>query len=230
MEPPTTHLPAGIVASDETLAGRRAPMVALPGLVVCDECGAVHERVPVPRGETAHCHRCDALLGRGHIVTPNGLMAFAVATLVFLLIGNLTPLVTLELGGIRAEMKLPDAIVLTWSAGQEMVAVLAAATAIVFPLLLTLLRLYVLVPLTRGIVPQLFVPAMHALRFTTHWSMVEVLMLGVLIAVVRSAGMAQLIVGPALFAYAAVMLLLTSVTAAGLHMLWKLSDTLEPNR
>lgn len=199
-----------------------------PDLVVCDECEAVHRRVHLPRGEVAHCRRCGSLLGRGHVVTAQGLLAFAVATLVFLLIGNLTPMVRMDLGGIRAEMTLPAAMVLTWSSGEELVAVLAALTAIVFPLGLTLLRMYVLVPLNQGWLPRHFVPAMHALRFTTHWSMVEVLMLGVLIAVVKSAGMASIVVGPALLAYAAVTLLLTSVAAAGMHMLWKLSDGLAP--
>ncbi len=195
-----------------------------PSLVVCDECEAVHERIHLPAAQVSHCVRCGAMLGRGHVVKPMGLLAFAVATLVFLLIGNLAPLVTLDLRGLRSEVSLPQALLHTWQAGQHLVALLAAATAIGFPLAVTLLRLYLLLPLVRGVVPRGFVPAMRALSFATHWSMVEVLMLGALIAIVRSAGLANVTAGPGLFAYVAVTLLLTSTTAAGLHMLWKLPE------
>jgi paraquat-inducible protein A len=40
------------------------------------------------------------------------------------------------------------------------------------------------------------------------------------VAFVRSAGVAEAIPGVGLFAYAALTLLLTSITAAGLHTLW----------
>lgn len=201
-------------------------MTSEPSLVVCDECEAVHERLRLAPGQVAHCQRCNAMLGRRHVVTPQGLLAFAMATLVLLLIGNWAPLVSLDLRGLRSEFTLPQAIAHTWQSGQALAAVLAALTAIVFPLLLTLLRLYVLLPLSLGRVPQGFVPAMHALAFMTRWSMVEVLMLAALVALVRGAGLAQVTPGMGLYAYAAVTLLLTSISAAGLHMLWNLPKRL----
>jgi paraquat-inducible protein A len=224
MPTPSPHATADLPSGCCERSGVR--MLAVPEWVVCDQCEALHQRVRPPVGESAHCLRCNALIGRGHLVTLNGLLAVATATLIFLLIGNLAPLVTLELGGQRNEMSLPQAIVLTWRAGQQAIAVLSAATAIVFPLALTLLRLYVLVPLARGTVPAGFNQAMHSLRIATQWSMVEVLMLGALVAVVRSASLGHVTPGFGLLAYAAVTLLLTSVTAAGLHMLWKMADRL----
>ncbi len=218
LSPPYPSSPA---ASSGTAAASPAVLVAQPHLVLCDECDAVHERIALQPGQVARCRRCNALLGRGHVVTPNGQFAFALAALVFLLIGNLSPLVTLELRGIRLSVSLPHAIGLTWQAGQPLVALLAGATAIVFPLLLIVLRLYVLGFLSVNRLPPGFKWFMRALRWATYWSMVEVFMLSALVSIVRSAGLASVIPGVGLFAYAALTLLLTSITAAGLHTMWK---------
>jgi paraquat-inducible protein A len=196
-------------------------LVARPGLVVCDECDAVHARVRLARGHVARCQRCHALLGRGHVVTAPGQLAIAVAALVFLLIGNLSPLVLMDLQGIRLTVTMPHAISLTWRIGQPLVAVLATATALVFPAGLILLRLYVLGFLVANRVPPQFRLAMRALRWCTYWSMVEVFMLSALVALVRSAGVADLVAGVGLFAWAALTLLLTSITASGTHSMWK---------
>lgn len=203
-----------------------ARLVPRADLVVCDDCSAVHERIELQPGNVARCTRCNALLGRGHVMRVQGLLAFAIGALLLLVIGNLAPIVTLDLSGVVSQVTLPQALAQTWRNGESLAALLAAATSVVFPLLLTLLRLYVLVPLASGRLPAGFVPAMRALRFVTHWSMVEVFMMGTLVAVVRSAGLASATPGMGLFAYGALTLLLTSITAAGLHSLWKMGSAL----
>ena len=62
---------------------------------------------------------------------------------------------------------------------------------------------------------------MHALRWVTRWSMIEVFMLGTLVAVVRSAGVASVVPGAGIFAYAALTVLLTASQALGMHRLWR---------
>ena len=205
-------------------------LVARPDLVVCNECDAVHERVELLRGTVARCTRCNALMGRGHVFRMQALLAFALAALMLIVIGNSAPIVTLDLGGVLNRATLPESIRYTWQSGQPLVALVTAATALVFPLIFTLLRIYVLLSLFRGQVPPAFVPAMRALDFVTRWSMVEVFMMGTLVAVVRGASLTSTTPGVGLFAYAALTLLLTSITAAGTHSMWKLSSTLGPSR
>ena len=88
------------------------------------------------------------------------------------------------------------------------------------------LRLWLLAPLAAGRRPVGFVPAMHALRWATRWSMVEVFLLGALIATVRSAGIASAVVGPGIFSYAVLTVLLAVEQAAGLRRLWRLGAEL----
>lgn len=207
---------------------QRGEAVAIyPGLVVCEECDAVHSRQLLAEHEVAHCTRCGSTLGQGHRLTPQGLLALAVAALIVFAMGNITDIVTLDLGGISVEATLPQAIAQTWDAGQQAVAVLAGATAFGFPLLVILLRVYVLVPLVLGRRSAAFLPAMRALHWVTRWSMVEVFLLGTLVAIVRSAGMASVVPGVGIYCYAALTVLLTAEHAAGLHGLWWRADRLK---
>lgn len=199
----------------------RQRVATYPALVVCEDCDRVHRRADLVEGEQARCVRCGALLGRGHRLGPSSQLALALASLIVFVIGNLTDIVTLDLGGQHVTASVPQAIVATWQAGQQAVAVLAGATAFGFPLAVVLLRLWVLLPLAMGRRSAAFLPAMRALRWVSRWSMVEVFLLGSLVAIVRSAGLASVVPGAGIFAYAALMLLLTANHASGLHGLWR---------
>jgi paraquat-inducible protein A len=192
-----------------------------PGLVVCAQCDAIHTRV-VPRlGEAARCSRCHALIDGGHRLGLQGQFALCVAALVVFVIANAFPIVTLDVRGIASTVTLLQAVTATWQAGERLVALLAAATAFAFPLAVIVLRLALLAPIVAGWRPPWFAPAMRALLWTTRWSMVEVLLLGVLIAVVRGAGIGEVAFGAGLYGFGALTLLLTSIQAGGMRRLWQ---------
>ena len=192
-----------------------------PDLQVCAECDTLYVKPALANDAVARCRRCGAALGRGHWLPADGQLALSVAAAVVYAIATLSPIVTLELRGVHAVSTMIEATRLTWDSGEHLVAVLAAATVIVFPLLVILLRLWLLAPLVAGQPTPGLVPALHALRWLTRWSMVEVFMLAVLIAVVRSAGVTNVVPGPGIFAYATLAVLLAAVQATGLEALWQ---------
>lgn len=198
----------------------RAHAPVRPELIVCHECDAVYSRRTLASSEMARCARCDALLGRGHFLTVDGQLALTIAALLVFITGNLSDIVTMNLGGAHSEVTLYESIRSTWQTGQRVVAILAGATAFAFPLAVILLRLYVLLPLNLGRRVSGFVPAMRVLRWVTRWSMVEVFLFGALVAIVKSAGLASVILGVGLFSYAVLTFLLAANQAVGLHGLW----------
>lgn len=197
-----------------------------PDLVVCDECDAVYKRRPLAPKDVARCARCGAMLGRGHMLTVDGQLALTLAAFLVFMTGNLSDMVTLNIGGVHSQATLLESIQSTWASGQHVVALLAGATAFAFPLALILLRLYVLLPLTVGRRVSGFVPAMRALRWVSRWSMVEVFLFGALVAIVKSAGLASVILGVGIFSYAVLTFLLAANQAAGLHGLWRRASEL----
>jgi paraquat-inducible protein A len=210
--------PAALGGNDTTDRVQRTP--ASP-YFVCEHCDAVHRGREVRSDAVLRCRRCGAVLARGHGLPLDGQLALTLGALLAFLIGSLSPIVTLELRGIHTEASLLQATWLTAQEGQHLVAALGAATAFVFPLGVILLRLWVLLPLVLGRPVRLLVPVLRVLRWMLRWSMVEVFMLGVLVAVVRSAGVTNVVLGAGIFAYITLTVLLTAIHAAGLQGLWQ---------
>jgi paraquat-inducible protein A len=221
----TRRLLAGFGLIDRrSLAGARAH----PELVACEECDAVYMRRKLASGDVARCPRCGATLGRGHLLAVDGQLALSAGALLVFMLGNVSDIVTLDLNGVRSPVTLYESIWATWLTGQRIVAALAGATTFAFPLAVILLRLYVLTPLAAGKRARGFVPAMRALRWVTRWSMVEVFMVGTLVAIVKLAGLASVIPGVGIFSYAMLTVLLAANQVAGLHGLWQRASELPP--
>jgi paraquat-inducible protein A len=189
-------------------------------LMVCEQCDAVHRWRPLAAREVARCSRCEAVLARGHRLGVSPLLALSLAALLVLLIGCFSTMVEIGLRGAHRNATLPEAIVLTWRAGEPLVAAVAAFTALVAPALLIGLRLVVLVPLARGRVSPWFAPCMRVLHEVGRWSMVEVLMVAGAVSIVRIAAMASAVPGPGMFAFGALALLLAALESGGLKHLW----------
>jgi paraquat-inducible protein A len=210
------------------LVDRQPAVNAHPELVACEECDAVYVRRLLEAGEVARCARCSAVLGRGHLLAVDGQLALSSGSLVVFVLGNVSDIVTLDLRGVHSQVTLWESIWYTWLSGQEVVALLAGATAFGFPLAVILLRLYVLTPLAAGKRVRGFVPAMRALRWVTRWSMVEVFLFGTLVAIVKIAGLASVVPGVGIFSFGVLTLLLAANQAAGLHGIWQQASKLPP--
>lgn len=204
-------------------AARAAPerniSPALP-LAVCDRCGEVHRWHALTPNTVAHCSRCEAVLGRGHRVGVQALLALTVGAALVFLIANLAEIMTIRLRGTEVATTFPGAIRLTWEEGAPFVAAIAAGTAIVAPALFIGLRLYVLVGLALGRIPPGFDICLRVLHQVSRWNTVEVLTVAALLSLVRIASLAEASAGPALFAFGVLALLLAAIDSAGLKHLW----------
>ena len=72
------------------------------------------------------------------------------------------------------------------------------------------LLLYVLLPLRLGRVPWQLPHAFRLLRHAQTWSMIEVFMIGILVAITKLMGMASIVPGLALWSFALLMLVLAA--------------------
>ncbi len=189
-------------------------------LVVCEHCGKPHRRVALAPGATASCTRCEAVIGRGHRIGIESVLALTVASFIVFLIATSTDVLAIRLGSTTATTTLPGAIGAAWNEGERLIAVLTALTAMVAPALYIGLRLYVLVPLASGKVPLGFGPVVRVLHQASRWSMVEVLTVAGLLSLVRLAALADASPGPAMFALGTLTLLFAAIEQAGIERLW----------
>ena len=189
-------------------------------LVVCEQCGLAHRWLPIGSRDIVRCTRCAAIIGRGHRLSLGSVLALTVAAAAAWLIAVTMPLLSISLRGGAEAATLPGSILGVWLEGQEVVAVVAATTALLAPALFIALRLYMLAPLAAGRRPPGFAWCVRVLHQSGRWNMVAVFTVGVLLSLVRLKGLADASPGPGLFALGAVTLLFAAIQSAGLKHLW----------
>lgn len=189
-------------------------------LVVCDRCNEVHRWTLLAPGQVARCTRCQAVLGRGHRLQSNNLLALTVTAAIAYAVAMTADVISIHLGGATVSTTVPGTVAAAWGDGNRLVALLTALTAIAAPGVFLALRLYLLVPLSTGRVPAGFSVCLRMLHQASQWNMVQVLTIGALLSLVRLAAMAEAQAGPALFALGALTMLVAAIESAGLRHLW----------
>lgn len=184
------------------------------GLTICPECDLlVREAASAEAsGFTALCPRCGAFLHRRHRNSLENSLALAFAALVLLVAGNAFPIVGLDIQGQRIETTVIGAAAGLWQEGMQVVAVLVLLTTTLLPLLELGAVLWMVLPLRLGRRPPGFVRVFRTLRLAHPWAMVEVFILGVLVALVKLAHIAEVLPGAAAWCFGGLMLLLAALT------------------
>jgi len=193
-------------------------------LIACEMCAAVFHREPLDRGEAACCTRCGTILWRHTSLPASAWLALTLAALLVFAIANVYPIASLSVQGMTQRASLPDALAVTWQQGQYSVAVMCGLGAFALPLLQILLLIWVLTPLAQARAAPGFAMAVRLLGLLRPWSMVPVFLLGVLVAVVKLAGMAAIAPGAGLAGFAVLTVLLTMLAKLSPHALWRMAE------
>ncbi len=195
-------------------------MNEVPDAIVCEGCDAVYRRAPLRPREVAQCQRCGTELDRHAGDQGARVLPLTVACLILFAIANLFPIVEIELRGLRSQTTLMGAVMVLGAEGRSVVALLVLATTILFPLLQLCILFYLLVPTTRVRRPAGFNLLVRLMQSLRPWGMIEVFLLGVLVALVKLSSLAEVVAGPALWAFVALTVLLTAVLSFDPRTFW----------
>jgi paraquat-inducible protein A len=192
-------------------------------LTACHECDLLQREPMLPPGGVACCRRCNAVLFRQ---TPGSLeraLAYSLGAAIFFIIANVFPIVGLEVQGIANATSLYGAVETMWRHDMENVAALVFVTTILIPAMEMSLMLYVLLPLKLGKMPQGLAQILRVLQSVRPWSMTQVFILGVLVALVKLQHLAHVVPGIALWSFGGLILTLTAAIASfNTHELWNM--------
>lgn len=198
-------------------------MTEVPDTVVCPGCDAVYSRTPLQPRDVAHCPRCGTELDRHPGRQERRILPLTVACLIMFAIANLFPIVEIELQGLRSRTTLAGAVVALGAEGMSVVALLVLATTILFPFLQLCILAYLLVPLSRERRPLGFALLVRLMQSLRPWGMIEVFLLGVLVAIVKLSSMATVVPGAALWAFMALTVMLTVVLSFNPGAFWEMT-------
>jgi paraquat-inducible protein A len=194
---------------------RVAPVIA------CPECDLLQREVDTPHDGVLHCCRCNAVLYRRHSHSMDRALAYALAACVLWVISNVFPIVGLSVNGDLVETTMFGAVEVLYRGGMWPLAALVFITTILMPACEAFGIVWLLGPLRIGRVPYRFDLAFRVMRIAREWGMTEVLILGLLVALVKLAHIASVVTGVALWSFGALMLLLAAAGGAlDLRDLW----------
>ena len=129
------------------------------------------------------------------------------------LIGNFFPIVGLNIQGQHVETTVFGAAHQLWHEDMPIVAMLLITTTVLVPLIELCVLIWLLLPLRAGRRPLGFVRLFRTFLLAHPWAMVEVFILGVLVALVKLSHMADVLPGPAIWCFGLLMLVLTALSA-----------------
>ena len=194
--------------------GTATTAVPTGSVIACHECDLLQRECPLPRNGVLRCRRCGAELSRNHPNSLNRALAFTLASVVLFAVGNAFPIVGLEVNGTLVETTLLGAATVLYEDGMWPIAGLVLATTFLMPMLQMITMTYLLVPLHFDRAPYRSDLVFRLLQYVRPWGMTEVLILGMLVALVKLAHIASVVPGAALWSFGALMLLLAAASAA----------------
>ena len=173
------------------------------------------QRLPdLAPGASARCPRCDKELWRRREDSLNRTLALTLGAAMLYIVANSVPMLGLTIVGRDASTTVIGGAQHLWDNGQEIVAILVLLTAVVAPALQIGLMLAIVLGARREHPSRWVGMLLRHHPVSRIWSMIEVMMLGVLVALVKIADYATVIPGLALFLLGALVFVLAGMQAA----------------
>ena len=188
--------------------------VADASLIGCLHCDLVQRLPEIAPGGSARCPRCDKELWRRREDSLNRTFALTLAAAVLYVIANSVPMLGLTIVGRDASTTVIGGAQHLWNNGQQLVGVLVLFTAVIAPALQIGLMLVIVLGAMRERAPRWVGALLRHHPITRIWSMIEVMMVGVLVALVKIADYATVIPGIALFVLWVLVFILAGMQAS----------------
>ncbi|MCW1921183.1 paraquat-inducible protein A [Luteolibacter arcticus] len=196
-----------------------------PIRVACHFCDALQEAPRLHEGDAAHCCRCGELLYQNRPRSLARATGFSSAALVFMVLVHLFPSITVDAGSVRRELTILEAAEAMWRDGNPVIGMATVFFTVVAPLVLVGGLLYVAGPLRFGIAFPGARAVTRWFQLCEPWSMLEVFLFGILVALLKLGAIGEIHLGIGLWAMAG-LVVCTSFAMAGIDRL-ELWDRLE---
>lgn len=178
--------------------------------MACHDCGTVHHIHPLSPGEGAFCGRCDGVLATAHHRTVERALALHWAAVILVVLAHSLPFMSFELEGRVVSSHLWEGAVALGAAGMWPLGALVLLLATIIPGVKILLGIFVLSAVHRNRTSRRVAIAFRWLLALKPWSMMEVFMLGVIVAFVKLSDLAEIGLGPGLWSFAVLIPLLAA--------------------
>lgn len=197
-------------AADRAGAPDPGSNVGPPSLVACPDCDLLN-RLDGPATATLVCRRCGAILRRHRPNSIDRSLALIVAALLLFALANSFPFLAMKSGGFIQETTLLSGVQQLWHQGLRLLAALVLATCVLVPAMQMIGLLAILLPLRLGWRPLPGAASiLRLVQAAAPWGMMEVFMVGILVALVKLGHMATIVPGVSVFSFAALIVVMAA--------------------
>jgi paraquat-inducible protein A len=188
-------------------------MSASAALIACHDCDLLQRRVPLPAKASARCPRCGAILYRDLPDSMERTLAFSLASVALLAVANLFPFLTFEMGSLVQLNHLASGVFELFSQGYWQLALLVGFATVVAPALRLALLIFVSSALRFGLRPPGLERALKLAGRLREWAMLDVFLLGAIVAIIKLSDLAQVHLGIGMYAYCGLILTLSAANS-----------------
>ena len=182
--------------------------------VACHECDLLQVLPDLPAGAKASCPRCGCTLATRPIDPIERPLALVIAALLVLVVANTAQLMGLSAVGRHASTTIIGGAYQMWLEGQEVTAVIVAFCAVIAPAGYLLFLLIVLLAVRRPPAPSWVGGMLRWAERARPWAMIEVMMLGIMVALIKIADLAKVEAGIGMYAVGVLMLLFPAILSS----------------
>lgn len=183
-------------------------------VVACSQCDMLQRLPALDSGASARCPRCNNELWRRRPDPLNRTLALTLTAVILFIVANCVPMLGLSVVGRKSFTTVIGGAVHLWNNDERIVAVLALFTTVLAPAVQLGVLLAVVLAALRDPVPRWAGALLRHHPTARTWSMLEVMLLGVLVALIKIADYATVLTGPALYTIVALIFVLAAIQAS----------------
>ena len=188
--------------------------MASSALIACPDCDLLQRMPELAPGDSAHCPRCGKVLSSRKPDSLNRTLALTVAAAIAFVLANAVPMLGLSASGREASTTILGGVQVMWQDGEVLVSAMMLIAAVIAPALDIVLMLTILLAVRRPPAPWWIGALFRYSRIIRPWRMVEVMLLGILVSLIKIAELATVITGIAMWAVAALIVLLAAMSSS----------------
>lgn len=190
--------------------------------VACPDCDLLQRIPALPPGGTARCSRCGSNLATRSTDPLDRPLALTLAAAIALIIANTSPLMGLSAVGRHASTTIIGGAYEMWVQGEQITAAIVAFCAVIAPASYILFMLTVLLAVRWPPAPRWVAEMLRGAHSMGPWSMNEVMLLGILVALIKIAELATVEPGIGMYAMGALVVLFAAImTTIDPHEIWE---------
>ncbi len=200
-------------------------------LIACHECGLMHRAVRHAPGTSVRCTRCGAGLYKPRVNGIERSLMLTFAAFILFVLANAFPFMTFEVEGREQVSTLISGVLILYDSGLWSLALVVLLASVLLPVLKLSMMTYVLLPLWLGRRTPHGALVFRWAEISRPWAMMEVFLLGVLVAYVKLGDLGTLTLGISVFAFGALILMIVAADAVlDPHDVWQRLAPEEPYR